>query len=116
MPSEVEYFKLILNGGSFALLVFLVLWTMLKGIPMLREDNRTTAKIHSDTISALVTEFRTERREQREFDRQEWVKRDNVIDRLAEAVNHLAVQVQGCPHHEPTPDSLRQRHRPDYKG
>jgi len=50
MP-DIEVFKLITNGGSFAVLVFIALWVMLKVVPMIKD---TLEQVSSDSHAAIV--------------------------------------------------------------
>lgn len=114
MP-ESEFFKLVLQGGSFGLLVVLFLWAIGWGIPMLRDEIRLSRSQSAEavgkavrdcaaSVEKIVMEFRDERKEQRQYDREEWDKRDEVIEKLAKAVESMAYQIRGCPHHVDPPE------------
>lgn len=71
-PVEAEALKLILNGGSFALLAVLTVWTLYRGAPMLEKMAVTMAAehrrsferceaAHEAVVKGLAEECRQER-------------------------------------------------------
>lgn len=53
MP-ETEMFRLILNGGSFALIVFLIIWALFKLEPNLRGMMEKKDLLNSQTIQKII--------------------------------------------------------------
>lgn len=105
MGTDPELLKLVLQGGSFALLAVCFIWLLVWGVPMLRDDRKHTMDTHVKTITALVDGFREEKREQRQHDADEGRKLAEVIRQQNEALKELTKgmillidRVQGCPH------------------
>lgn len=71
MP-ESELFKVAVQGGSFAVLVLLVVWSLWKGIP-------NALALHKETVTAIVAEERAERASILERHDKEMEKRDKAL-------------------------------------
>lgn len=57
--ADVELFKLIMNGGSFALMALFVVWILFKASPILKESLEKKDAAHNATILAMAADHRT---------------------------------------------------------
>ncbi len=93
MP-DGDVIKLVIQGGSFALLAIMVVWLLWWGAPMMKEAVEAKDKACTDAFKEIVAKFDASLVRQEERHERQLAKRDIQTERIVESLDALATRIE----------------------
>ncbi|MDB5310665.1 MAG: hypothetical protein JWO38_4867 [Gemmataceae bacterium] len=90
MP-DPAYLQVLVQGGSFTVLVVIIVWFGWKVIP-------DAFQLHQATITDLVTRFTAERKELDDRHERDLTRRDSAFEKLAGGLTQVTTQLETLNH------------------